>query len=128
MKYAVQIAAYGKGFVKASQDTWEMFVKREMTEVVDSDITSAICFLTGVCSGSICTIVVCSWTYTVHRGYLGTLAALSAFIGYLMVTLIFQSSSHLNDSKLHLGHVDYLLYALLSCDRQGLQWHCPRLV
>ncbi|KAI3445067.1 hypothetical protein Pfo_001732 [Paulownia fortunei] len=83
----VQIAAYGKGFVKASQDTWELFLKREMVEVVDSDITSAICFLTGICSGSICTIVVAAWTATVHRGYIGTLSVLAAFIGYLMTRI-----------------------------------------
>ncbi|KAL0379852.1 UNVERIFIED_CONTAM: protein PNS1 [Sesamum angustifolium] len=83
----VQIAAYGKGFVKSSQDTWELFEKREMVEVVDSDITSAICFLTGVCSGAICTIVVAAWTATVHRGYIGTLSVLAAFIGYLMTRI-----------------------------------------
>ncbi|XP_073125148.1 uncharacterized protein [Henckelia pumila] len=83
----VQIAAYGKGFVKASQDTWELFKKREMEEVVDSDITSAICFLTGICSGSICTIVVVAWTSATHRGYMATLAVLAAFIGYLMTRI-----------------------------------------
>ncbi|KAH6784853.1 Plasma-membrane choline transporter family protein [Perilla frutescens var. hirtella] len=83
----VQIAAYGKGFVKASQDTWELFVQREMTEVVDSDITTAVCFLTGVSSGAICAIVVSAWTATVHRGYIGTLAVLSTLIGYLMTRI-----------------------------------------
>ncbi|GER45359.1 plasma-membrane choline transporter family protein [Striga asiatica] len=83
----VQIAAYGKGFVQASQDTWEMFTKRDMVEVVDSDITSAICFLTGICSGSICTIVVAAWTASVHRGYIATLSVLAAYIGYLMTRI-----------------------------------------
>ncbi|CAA2985141.1 CTL DDB_G0274487 [Olea europaea subsp. europaea] len=81
----VQIAAYGKGFVKASQDTWELFLKREMERIVDSDITSAICFLTGVCSGSMCTIMVAAWTAAVHNRYTATLSVLAAFIGYLMV-------------------------------------------
>ncbi|KAL2491632.1 Plasma-membrane choline transporter family protein [Abeliophyllum distichum] len=83
----VQIAAYGKDFVKASQDTWDLFEKREMEPIVDSDITSAICFLTGVCSGSICVIVVAAWTATVHRGYTATLSVLAAFIGYLMTRI-----------------------------------------
>ncbi|XP_042006923.1 CTL-like protein DDB_G0274487 isoform X1 [Salvia splendens] len=84
----VHIAAYGKGFVKASQDTWELFVKREMGEVVDSDITTAICFLTGVCSGAICAIMVSSWTCTLDRpGYIGTLAVLATLIGYLMTRI-----------------------------------------
>lgn len=82
----MQIAVYGKGFVKSSQDTWELFVKREMAEVVDSDITTAICFLTGVCSGAICAIMVTAWTAAVNKKeYIGTLAALATFIGYLMV-------------------------------------------
>ncbi|CAA2985140.1 protein PNS1-like isoform X1 [Olea europaea var. sylvestris] len=83
----VQIAAYGKGFVKASQDTWELFLKREMERIVDSDITSAICFLTGVCSGSMCTIMVAAWTAAVHNRYTATLSVLAAFIGYLMTRI-----------------------------------------
>ncbi|KAL6326867.1 hypothetical protein AAG906_012142 [Vitis piasezkii] len=85
----VQIAAYGKGFVKASQDTWELFEKRgkEMEAIVDSDITSAICFLAGVCSGSMCTIVVAAWTFSVHEGFTATLSLLAFFVGYLMARI-----------------------------------------
>ncbi|KAK4803340.1 hypothetical protein SAY86_001543 [Trapa natans] len=83
----VQIAAYGKGFVKASQDTWEMFEMQEMEPIVDSDITSSICFLTGVCSGSICVIVVAAWTFTVHKNYTATTSLLAFFIGYLMTRI-----------------------------------------
>ncbi|KAL3530341.1 hypothetical protein ACH5RR_009663 [Cinchona calisaya] len=83
----VQIAAYGKGFVKASQDTWDLFKRRDIEEIVDSDMTSAICFLTGVCSGCICAIVVAAWTYSVHTGYTATVSLLAAFIGYLMTRI-----------------------------------------
>ncbi|XP_027113881.1 uncharacterized protein [Coffea arabica] len=83
----VQIAAYGKGFVKASQDTWELFQGREIHQIVDSDITSAICFLTGVCSSCICVIVVAAWTATVHKSYTATVSLLAAFIGYLMTRI-----------------------------------------
>ncbi|KAK4761397.1 hypothetical protein SAY87_029281 [Trapa incisa] len=83
----VQIAVYGKGFVKASQDTWELFEMQEMEPIVDSDITSSICFLTGVCSGSICVIVVAAWTFTVHKDYTATLSLLAFFIGYLMTRI-----------------------------------------
>lgn len=82
-----QIAAYGKSFVKASQDTWELFQMREMEQIVDSDMTSAICFLTGICSGSICAIVVAAWTATVYRNFTATLSFLAAYIGYLLVSL-----------------------------------------
>lgn len=85
IKLVQQIAAYGKGFVKASQDTWELFEKQEMESIVDSDITSSICFLTGVCSGSICVIVVAAWTVTVRGSFTATISLLAFFVGYLMV-------------------------------------------
>ncbi|KAI3425586.1 uncharacterized protein J3R85_010101, partial [Psidium guajava] len=83
----VQIAAYGKGFVKASQDTWALFEQQEMERIVDSDITSSICFLTGVCSGSICVIVVAAWTFTVHKSFTATISLLAFFVGYLMTRI-----------------------------------------
>ncbi|KAE8677471.1 Plasma-membrane choline transporter family protein isoform 2 [Hibiscus syriacus] len=83
----VQIAAYGKGFVRASQDTWALFEREEMVPIVDSDMTSAICFLTGVCSGSICVIVVAAWTATVHQPFTATISLLAFFIGYLMTRI-----------------------------------------
>ncbi|KAG6792871.1 hypothetical protein POTOM_002031 [Populus tomentosa] len=83
----VQIAAYGKGFVQASQDTWQLFERRGMESIVDLDITSSICFLTGVCSGSICVIVVAAWTAKVHETFTATLSLLSFFIGYLMTRI-----------------------------------------
>ncbi|CAK9170522.1 unnamed protein product [Ilex paraguariensis] len=83
----VQIATYGKGFVQASKDTWELFEMREMEQIVDSDMTSAICFLTGVCSGSICVIVVAAWTATVQRSFTATISLLAFYIGYLMTRI-----------------------------------------
>ncbi|KAL9333937.1 hypothetical protein Peur_074076 [Populus x canadensis] len=83
----VQVATYGKGFVQASQDTWQLFVRQGMESIVDSDITSSICFLTGVCSGSICVIVVAAWTARVHQTFTATLSLLSFFIGYLMTRI-----------------------------------------
>ncbi|XP_044488424.1 protein PNS1 isoform X2 [Mangifera indica] len=80
----VQVAAYGKGFVKASQDTWGLFERQEMECIVDSDMTSALCFLTGVCSGSICVIVVAAWTAKVHLPFTATVSLLAFFVGYLM--------------------------------------------
>ncbi|OAY39942.1 CTL-like protein DDB_G0274487 [Manihot esculenta] len=83
----VQIAAYGKGFVQASQDTWEQFKRQDMERIVDCDITSSICFLTGVCSASICVIVVAAWTAKVHQPFTATLSLLSLFIGYLLTRI-----------------------------------------
>ncbi|GMP36758.1 hypothetical protein CsSME_00008775 [Camellia sinensis var. sinensis] len=83
----LQIAEYGKGFVQASQDTWKLFQERKMETIVDSDMTSSICFFTGVCSGSICVIVVAAWTARVHQGFTATISLLAFFIGYLMTRI-----------------------------------------
>ncbi|KAL5708298.1 hypothetical protein ACHQM5_019108 [Ranunculus cassubicifolius] len=83
----VQIATYGKGFVQASQDTWEMFERQGMEQIVDADITSAICFLTGVCSGSICVIVTASWTFSAYRDFTATVSILAFFLGYLLTRI-----------------------------------------
>jgi hypothetical protein len=81
----LQIAAYGKGFVRASQDTWKLFEDEDMVEIVDADITSSICFLTGICSGCVCLIVAAAWTHTVYKPFTATISLLAFFIGYLMV-------------------------------------------
>ncbi|GLT38970.1 hypothetical protein SLA2020_131830 [Shorea laevis] len=83
----VQIAAYGKGFVRASQDTWALFKRQKMEIIVDSDITSSICFLTGVCSGSICVIMAAAWTFKVHHPFTATASLLTFIIGYLMTRI-----------------------------------------
>ncbi|CAL5344617.1 unnamed protein product [Camellia sinensis] len=58
-----------------------------METIVDSDMTSSICFFTGVCSGSICVIVVAAWTARVHQGFTATISLLAFFIGYLMTRI-----------------------------------------
>ncbi|XP_010279504.1 PREDICTED: CTL-like protein DDB_G0274487 [Nelumbo nucifera] len=83
----VQIAAYGKGFVEASEQTWEMFERQQMEPIVDSDITSAIGFLTGVCSGSICVLVTASWTWAEHKSFTATVSLMAFFIGYLLTRI-----------------------------------------
>ncbi|XP_026658555.2 CTL-like protein DDB_G0274487 isoform X2 [Phoenix dactylifera] len=83
----VHIAAYGKGFVEASRSTWGLFERQRMEELADSDITSAICFLSGVCSGAICVIFAASWTFSSYRKYTATVSLLVFFVGYLMTRI-----------------------------------------
>lgn len=80
----VQAAAYGKGFVEASRDTWDLFQARDLEPVVDKDITSALCFLSGIMGGSICVIVSGSWTLATHKSFTATISLISFFIGYFM--------------------------------------------
>ena len=60
-----------------------------MVPIVDADITSSICFLTGVCSGSICVIAVAAWTNKVHQSFTATLSLLTFIIGYLLVGTLY---------------------------------------
>ncbi|KAJ0976110.1 hypothetical protein J5N97_018075 [Dioscorea zingiberensis] len=83
----VHIAAYGRGFVAASKSTWGMFEAQRMEVLVDSDITSAVCFLTGVTSGSLCVIFAASWTFSAHKHYTATVSLLAFFVGYLMTRI-----------------------------------------
>ncbi|MED6137447.1 hypothetical protein PIB30_065127 [Stylosanthes scabra] len=85
----VQIAAYGKGFVAASQDTWSHFKRLEMEPIVDSDITTSICFHSGVSIASICVIVVSAWTSQLYQNFIATLSLLTFFISYLLVSTMF---------------------------------------
>ncbi|PKA55390.1 hypothetical protein AXF42_Ash006592 [Apostasia shenzhenica] len=83
----VHVAAYGQGFVAASQSTWGLFERQGMEEIVDSDITSSICFLTGVSSGAICVIFAASLTFAEHRQYTITVSFVAFFVGYLMTRI-----------------------------------------
>ncbi|XP_042461084.1 CTL-like protein DDB_G0274487 [Zingiber officinale] len=83
----VHIAAYGKGFVEASMSTWGLFERNKMEELVDSDITSAVCFLTGVTSGALSLIFAASWTFSSHKHYTATVSLLAFFVGYLMTRI-----------------------------------------
>lgn len=83
----VHIAAYGKGFVSASQSTWGLFNTKGMEELVDSDITSSICFLTGVSSGALCLIFAASWTFSEQPHYTMTVSLVAFFVGYLMTRI-----------------------------------------
>jgi hypothetical protein len=73
-------------FVQASRSTWEQFERLQgMPALVDSDITSSVCFLTGVTSGALCVALAGSWTFATHKHYTATVSLLAFFVGYLMV-------------------------------------------
>lgn len=83
----VQVATYSKGFVKASQDTWGLIEARELEPVLNEDLASPICFLSGVASGALCVIVSGSWTFATHKTLTTTISLLSFLIGYFMTRI-----------------------------------------
>eukprot|EP00252_Welwitschia_mirabilis_P006025 TRINITY_DN1669_c0_g1_i1.p1 TRINITY_DN1669_c0_g1~~TRINITY_DN1669_c0_g1_i1.p1 ORF type:complete len:483 (+),score=36.96 TRINITY_DN1669_c0_g1_i1:252-1700(+) len=80
----VQAGTYGKGYVEASRDTWRIFQGIDMEPVVDRDITSALCFLSGIAGGSLCVLACGSWTLVTRKHFTATVSVLSFIIGYFM--------------------------------------------
>ncbi|KAE8772853.1 CTL-like protein [Hordeum vulgare] len=84
----VQIAAYGRGFVQASRSTWNQFEGQPgMPALADADITSSVCFLTGVTSGALCVALAGSWTFMTHKQYTATVSLMAFYVGYLMTRI-----------------------------------------
>lgn len=83
----VQVATYGKGFVKAAQDTWALFQAASLEPVISQDLTSSLCVLSGVASGSLCMIVAGCWTFATHKNLTATVSLLSFIIGYFMTRI-----------------------------------------
>ncbi|CAN6485975.1 unnamed protein product [Victoria cruziana] len=83
----VQVATYGRGFVSASRCCYDLFQRNGMEALLDSDITSSLCFLSGVSTGSLCVIICGSWTFSVKKDFTATVSLISFFIGYLMTRI-----------------------------------------
>ncbi|KAI5008503.1 hypothetical protein ZWY2020_009551 [Hordeum vulgare] len=84
----VHIAAYGRGFVQASRSTWNQFEGQPgMPALADADITSSVCFLTGVTSGALCVALAGSWTFMTHKQYTATVSLMAFYVGYLMTRI-----------------------------------------
>lgn len=80
----VQVGAYDKDFVQASIDTWEMFRRRGLEQLIDSDLTSSFCFLCGMIGGAICSLVAGTWALVIHKNYATELSIYAFLIGYFM--------------------------------------------
>ncbi|SPT16604.1 unnamed protein product [Triticum aestivum] len=86
--FVEQIAAYGRGFVQASRSTWNQFEGQPgMPALADADITSSVCFLTGVTSGALCVALAGSWTFVTHKHYTATVSLMAFYVGYLMTRI-----------------------------------------
>ncbi|KAK6159035.1 hypothetical protein DH2020_006349 [Rehmannia glutinosa] len=80
----VHVGVYNKGIVQASMDTWEMFTRNEMEELINSDLTSSFCFLCGMAAGSICGLVGGTWAIFIHKSYATEVSIYVFLVGYFM--------------------------------------------
>ena len=86
----VHVGVYNKGFVQASSDTWDMFIRVGLEELIDLDLTGAFCFLSGVAVGAICSLVSGIWSLVVYKNYAMELSIYAFLIGYFLVRIQFQ--------------------------------------
>lgn len=81
----LQVGVHNKGIVQASSETWEMFRRSGMEQLINSDLTSSICFFCGVAGGATCTLLGGSWAFAMHKSYATEISIYAFLIGYLMV-------------------------------------------
>ncbi|XP_057785316.1 protein PNS1-like [Salvia miltiorrhiza] len=79
----VHVGVYNKGIVQASMDTWEMFKRAGMEKLIDSDLTSSFCFLSGVAAGSVCALLGGTWALVIHKNYATEVCIYAFLTGYL---------------------------------------------
>ncbi|KAG9452051.1 hypothetical protein H6P81_004955 [Aristolochia fimbriata] len=80
----VHVGAHGKGLVRASGDTWEMFDRLGLVRLVDTDLTASCCFLAGVSGGAVCALVGGSWALAVDKSLATSVSIYAFLIGYFM--------------------------------------------
>ncbi|RDX92233.1 pns1, partial [Mucuna pruriens] len=83
----VHVGVYNKGFVQASSDTWEMFVRVGLEQLIDLDLTGVFCFLSGVGTGAICSLMSGIWSLVMHKSYATEVSIYAFLIGYFMCRL-----------------------------------------
>lgn len=89
----VQVGVYNKSFVQASSDTWMMFKRVVgLEELIDSDLTSSICFLIAIAIGAISALTVGIWVFLIEKGYLLELTLYAFIIGYFLVRSHYQNA------------------------------------
>lgn len=86
----VQVGVYRKGIVQASKDTWEMFRRVGIENLINTDLTSSFCFLSGTAAGSVCALVAGTWAIFVHKSYATEVSLYTFLTGYLVVRSQFQ--------------------------------------
>lgn len=82
----VHVGTYDKGFVEASSDTWKKFRSNNgLEKVIDSDLTSSLCFLSAVSVGAVSSLTAGIWMLLIHKDYAFEVTLYAFIIGYFVV-------------------------------------------
>ncbi|XP_020206432.1 protein PNS1 isoform X2 [Cajanus cajan] len=83
----VHVGVYTKGFVQASSDTWDIFNRAGLEQLIDLDLTGSFCFLSGMAGGAMCSLVSGIWSIVIHKSYATEISIYAFLIGYFMFRL-----------------------------------------
>eukprot|EP00249_Psilotum_nudum_P024318 c29151_g1_i3 orf=848-1822(+) len=83
----VQVVVYGKPFIKASQDTWNLIKHCKLDVLINTDLTSSVCVLSGISGGMLCVLVSGGWTFATHKDLTTSISILAFIIGYSLVLI-----------------------------------------
>ena len=62
-----------------------MFIRVGLEQLIDLDLTGAFCFLSGVGTGAICSLVSGIWSIVMHKSYATEVSIYAVLLGYFMV-------------------------------------------
>ncbi|KAJ8448328.1 hypothetical protein Cgig2_021956 [Carnegiea gigantea] len=101
----VHIGVYRKGIVQSSRDTWEMFRRAGMEELIDYDLTSSFCLFCGVAGGGLSSLVGGSWSLVVHKEYATQISLFGFLIGYF-ITRVALAGPQAGVSAYHVAYAE----------------------
>ncbi|CAM6083759.1 unnamed protein product [Calypogeia fissa] len=77
----IQVAIYGKPFVRASKDTWDMLRAQQVDALVHDDLTSTVLVLACGLGGSLSALVGGIYTFVAHKSLTIVITIVSYIIG-----------------------------------------------
>ncbi|KAL2480874.1 Plasma-membrane choline transporter family protein [Abeliophyllum distichum] len=80
----VHEGVFNRGIARSSNDTRQLFRRREIQNTINSDLTSSFCFLTGVAAGAMSALIGGIWAFVIHRSYATGVTMYTFFTGYLL--------------------------------------------
>ncbi|KAG6549167.1 hypothetical protein Mapa_009393 [Marchantia paleacea] len=87
----IQVALYGKPFVRASKDTWSMFKAQGLDVLINDDLTSTVLWIGCIIGGVLSALLGGLWTYfhvtNTQEKMTVSVVVLSFFIGYFITHL-----------------------------------------